>query len=71
MPRISNDGKRKLDALLEEYPKDLPGTVIGVINREGDLLYLSSTGPRHVGEEVKAQPDDVSLAYQKLLERQD
>lgn len=62
MPSLSDDAKRRIDGLLEAYPKDLPGTVVGVVNRQGDLLYLSSTGPRLFGKDIKARPDDVSTS---------
>jgi hypothetical protein len=61
MPTLSKDAQAQLDQLLEAYPSDLPGTVIGVVGKTGDLLYLSSTGPRSCGRSTRARPDDVSL----------
>jgi hypothetical protein len=60
MPSLSTLARTQLDELLEQYPKDLSGTVIGVVNRQGEILYLSSTGPRLCGQPAPARPDDVS-----------
>lgn len=59
MPKLTAQAKSDLDGLLSAYPKDLPGTVIGVVNKEGKILYLSSTGPRLFGKDDPARPDDV------------
>jgi len=59
MPSLSTYARKQLDHLLEQYPKDLPGTVIGVVNKQGEILYLSSTGPRLCGQPAPAKPDDV------------
>jgi hypothetical protein len=59
MPLLSTDARTQLDDLLEQYPTDLPGTVIGVVNKQGEILYLSSTGPCLCGQPAPARPDDV------------
>jgi hypothetical protein len=57
---LSSTAKARLDALLDEYPTPgMPGTVVGVVNREGKMLYLRSSGVKSVETNEPMLPDTV------------
>ena len=62
---LSATAKQQLDALLHSYPGDgrakasHPGTVVGVINHQGKIIYLEATGPSTVNQPNLLRSDTV------------
>lgn len=61
---LSPSTVHEIDALLEKYPGSIgkdahPGTVVGVINKQGDLIYLKATGPNTANESKPLEEDAV------------
>ncbi|GFZ43695.1 hypothetical protein JCM24511_01415 [Saitozyma sp. JCM 24511] len=57
---LSSTAKARLDALLDEYPTPgMPGTVVGVVNKEGKMLYLRSSGVKSVETGEPMLPDTI------------
>lgn len=61
---LSSTAKARLDALLDEYPTPgMPGTVVGVVNKEGKMLYLRSSGVKSVETGEPMLPDTVGASF--------
>lgn len=59
--KLTEATAKKLDALLEAYPAhNHPGTLLGVTNRQGDILYLQTTGLKNVSTGEKYDTNTVS-----------
>ena len=58
---LSQNARKELDALLAAYPtsNDHPGTVVGVVNRQGEHLYLRAAGPSAAGDTKPMKSDAV------------
>jgi hypothetical protein len=60
---LSEQARGDLDSLLTAYVKPgLPGTVVSLVNRDGEQLYLNSSGPANVETNEPMRPDTVRLA---------
>ena len=58
--QLSDNARKQLDAVLEAYPQPgKPGTVLGVINKEGQLIYLKSVGAKNAVTGEKMEDDTV------------
>lgn len=61
--KLSQIAVDELDALLAAYPQaGMPGTVVGVVGRDGQELYLNSSGPNDVSSGEPMRADTVSAS---------
>lgn len=63
---LSSDAQAQLDALLAAYPGNVPqanhpGTVVGIVNKQGERIYLKAAGPNTANEPTPLRTDDVRL----------
>lgn len=65
---LSTQARQKLDDLLDAYPgtvpkADHPGTVVGIVNKQGESVYLRATGPNTAGQTEPMAEDAVRPSY--------
>jgi hypothetical protein len=59
---LSKQARSELDDLLTAYVKPgLPGTVVSLVNRDGEQLYLGSSGPANTETNGPMKSDTVRL----------
>jgi hypothetical protein len=59
---LSASAKAEIDTLLDAYPGGKhPGTVVGIINKQGEYIYLNAAGPRTGSEPEAMRTDHVGL----------
>ncbi|WVQ84171.1 hypothetical protein IAT38_006318 [Cryptococcus sp. DSM 104549] len=55
---LSTSAKKQLDDLLDAYPKaGQPGTVVGVVNKQGEMIYLRGVGAKNAVTGEKMEDD--------------
>nr|XP_018265548.1 uncharacterized protein I303_01915 [Kwoniella dejecticola CBS 10117]OBR87706.1 hypothetical protein I303_01915 [Kwoniella dejecticola CBS 10117] len=58
--QLSATARQQLDKVLEAYPQPgKPGTVLGVINKEGQLIYLRGVGAKNAVTGEKMEDDTI------------
>ncbi|KAL1407743.1 hypothetical protein Q8F55_007177 [Vanrija albida] len=68
--KLSDKATQQIDQLLADYPQaDYPGTVIGAINKAGELLYLKATGLKNIDTKEKYETDTLFwvASFSKLV----
>lgn len=59
---LSADCVEQLSSVLDAYPQDgAPGTVVGVVNNDGKILYLKAVGVSNVDTGVPMSKDQVHM----------
>lgn len=67
--QLSETAQKELQKLLDAYPRDgHPGTAVGVVNKHGEILFLSSTGVRDVSTDKPMENDTVSMTVTTIAE---
>ncbi|WVF69885.1 hypothetical protein IAT40_004668 [Kwoniella sp. CBS 6097] len=79
--QLSDKARKELDAVLDAYPKPgEPGTVLGLVNKEGEMVYLKGVGAKNAVTGEKMEDDTLfwiasctkmitGLAAMQLVER--
>lgn len=58
--KLSAQATSALQALIDAYPTaSHPGTVVGVVNRDGEVLFLEATGERDLASGAPCEKDTV------------
>ncbi|WWC67809.1 uncharacterized protein I206_101723 [Kwoniella pini CBS 10737] len=58
--QLSENAREQLDQVLEAYPQPgKPGTVLGLVNKEGQLIYLKSVGSKNAVTGEKMEDDTI------------
>ncbi|WVQ97931.1 hypothetical protein IAU59_005050 [Kwoniella sp. CBS 9459] len=56
--QLSDKARTELDALLDAYPQPgMPGTVLGVVNKQGEMVYLKGVGAKNAVTGEKMEDD--------------
>nr|XP_019047326.1 hypothetical protein I302_03938 [Kwoniella bestiolae CBS 10118]OCF26256.1 hypothetical protein I302_03938 [Kwoniella bestiolae CBS 10118] len=58
--QLSENARKQLDEALDAYPqKGKPGTVVGIVNKEGQMIYLRSAGAKNAVTGEKLEDDTI------------
>ncbi|KAK6903893.1 hypothetical protein I203_107403 [Kwoniella mangroviensis CBS 8507] len=58
--QLSETARKQLDEALDAYPKaGKPGTVVGIVNKEGKMVYLRSAGAKNAVTGEKLDDDTI------------